>query len=326
MDRGNLQRERARYMTQITAQRKSAMRKNKPPGTSQNPGLSPARPTQETLLQSGLGHAPEPELQLLGRDAPIRNEALDSAGFSADLFYDETVSPSIYDRSSSDAFRTNSASISPATEGSNVQTYMDVSRPDSQPETNMETMNSLCDAILTEYFSSESSGSSSEADWPLSAQTNPSSAFARLVSLPGSGDPILRGDVEDILFMHYLDHVFHIYCPFYLLSNRQARGWLFSILKRVKSAYHAALALSEMHLATSTQHNSSAARTRARGHYDLALQELQVSLAQSSAWSGNLGLAHNVEVLTTILHLLFYEVRSCSSPLTLVSCSMLIKS
>lgn len=333
MDRGELQRERARYKTQIIAQIKSAMRKNKPLGTSHKPGLPPAHPTQETLLQSGgLGHAPEAEreLQLLGRDAPTRNEVFDSADFSAELFYDETVSPSIYERSSSDIFRTSSASISPtATEGSNILNYIDVPRPDSQAEANMETIDSLCDAILSEYPSSESSRSSSQADWPLSAQTNPSSAaFARLVSLPGPGDPILRGDVEDILFMYYLDHVFHIYCPFYLLSNRQARGWLLSILKRVKSAYHAALGLSEMHLATSTPPKDfpEAAGIRAGGHYDLALQELQVSLARSSAWGGNLGLAHNVEVLTTILHLLFYEVGPCSSPLALVSCSMLTKS
>lgn len=83
----------------------------------------------------------------------------------------------------------------------------------------------------------------------------------------------------------------------------------FLILKRVKSAYHAALALSEYHQSTLSQHNSSHL-IRGRGrHYDLALQELQVSLARSSTWSGNLGLAHNIEVLTSILHLLFYEVR-----------------
>ncbi|KAI1463061.1 fungal-specific transcription factor domain-containing protein [Daldinia caldariorum] len=306
MDRGELQKERARYKTQIVAQIKSAMRKNKTPNTSQNPGLPPAHLTQEPTWQSGLGHASEREVQPFGGDGLIRNEALGSADFSAELL-DEILSSSIYGRSSSDAFRTTSASTSPATEGSNVQSYGDVSRPDSQPEANVETINSLCDPILSEYCSSESSGSSSIADWPLSAQTNPSSALTRLVSLPGQSDPILRGDVEDILFMYYLDHVFHIYCPFYLLSHRQARGWLFSILKRVKSAYHAALGLSEMHLATSTQHSSSPVTIRAGGHYELALQELQVSLARSSAWGGNLGLAHNVEVLTTILHLLFYE-------------------
>ena len=318
MNGGELQRARARYMTQITAQIKSAMRKNKTHTSPQTPGL-PAHPTQETVLQSELGCVPERELQIVGGDALIRNEALGSVDFSAELFYDEMVSPSIYDAPSLNASGINSASISPATEGSNDQNYMEVSRRDPQPEKNMETVNSLCDTMLSEHFSSESSGNSSEVEWPLSAQTNSCSTFTRLVSMSGPGDPIFRGDVEDILFMYYFDHVFHIYCPFYLLSNRQARGWLLSILKRVKSAYHAALGLSEMHLMTSTQDRSYPSRTTAGRHYDLALQELQVSLARSSAWSGNLGLAHNVEVLTTILHLLFYEVRLFCSSLTLVS-------
>ena len=50
-----------------------------------------------------------------------------------------------------------------------------------------------------------------------------------------------------------------------------------------------------------------------RGYYDLALGELQSSLVLSSTWTGNLGLTYNIEVLTTIVHLLFYEVRSCWS-------------
>lgn len=344
MDRGDLQREQARYKTHIIAQIKSARRENKLPCTSQNvePELDtlvtrniatssfpPAHLTQETLLQSGL--APQRNLQLFGRDGdlhtssePIWSEVLDSSNFSTENFYDQIVRMTKYDPCSSDASQTLPTSISSVTEGGNIQSSIDVSRSNSQPEANMETIDPLCDPTLSEYCSSELSGYSSEADWSLSAQTNSPSGFTDLVSQPaGLSNPILHGDVEDILFMYYFDHVFYIYCPFYFPSNRKGRGWLFSILKRVKSAYHAALVLSEYHHSTSTQHNSSyPARTRG-GHYDLALQELQVSLARSSAWSGNLGLTYNVEVLTTILHLLFYEVRSCSS---LILSSMLISS
>jgi hypothetical protein len=50
---------------------------------------------------------------------------------------------------------------------------------------------------------------------------------------------------EGALFMHYLDHVFYIQFPFYNSTPTNAgRGWLFQLLMRDKSVYHAALALS----------------------------------------------------------------------------------
>lgn len=339
MDRGDLQREQARYKTHITAQIKSAMRENELPGTSQNvehesdalvagtitaSGHPPAHPTQETLLRSGF--APEHNLQLLGRDGdfhtssePAWNEALDNVDFSTELFYDQTLHISSDDQSPSDASQILATSISPVTEEGNVRGSIHVSRSNSSSKANMDAMDLLCDPILSEFCSPELSGYSSEAGWSLCAQRTSRSGSTDLVSQPaGLSNPILHGDVEDVLFMYYIDHVFYMYCPFYFPSNRQGRGWLLSTLKRVNSAYHAALALSEYHHSTSTQHGSAyPVRTRG-GHYDLALQELQTSLARSSAWSGNLGLNHKVEVLTTILHLLFYEVRSC---LSLVSIS-----
>lgn len=343
MDRGDLQREQARYKTHIIAQFKTAMRENELPGTSQNvereldtlvdttiapSSHPPAHPTQDTLLRSGL--APERNLQLLGRDGdlhtssePIWSEALNNTDFLTELFYDQTVRMGSYTQSSSEASQTLATSISSVAEESNVPGSIGVSRSNSSSEVNMDAMDLLCDPILSEYSSSEWSGYNSEVDWSLCSQRPSHSGSTDRGSQPaGLSNPILHGDVEDILFMYYFDQVFYMHCPFYFPSNRQGRGWLLSILKRVNSAYHAALALSEYHYSTSMQHESAyPVRTRG-GHYDLALQELQTSLARSSAWSGNLGLTHNVEVLTTILHLLFYEVRSCSS---LVLYSMLIR-
>ncbi|EAW20388.1 uncharacterized protein NFIA_100250 [Aspergillus fischeri NRRL 181] len=334
MDRGDLQREQARYKTHLIAQIKSAMRENGLPGTSQNgeheldtlvartiatSGHPQAHPTQETLLRSGL--APERTLQLLGRDGhlhtfsePVWSEALNNADFSTELFYDQPVRMSSYNQPSADASEILATSISPPTEESNVRGSIDVSRSNSSSEANMSALDLFRDPILSEYCSSELSGYSSEADWSFYAQRFSRSGSTDLVSQPaGLNNPILHGDVEDILFMYYFDHVFYMHCPFYFPSNRQGRGWLLSILKRVNSAYHAALALSEYHHSTSTQHGS-AYPVRTRGaYYDLALQELQTSLPRPSAWTGNRGLPHNIEVLTTILHLLFYDVRSYSS-------------
>ncbi|OBT39050.1 hypothetical protein VE00_10879 [Pseudogymnoascus sp. WSF 3629] len=271
MDRGDLQREQARYKTHIIAQFKTAMRENELPGTSQNvereldtlvattiapSSHPPAHPTQDTLLRSGL--APECNLQLLGRDGdlhtssePIWSEALNNTDFLTELFYDQTVRMGLYNQSSSEASQTLATSISSVAEESNVPGSIGVSRSNSSSEVNMDAMDLLCDPILSEYSSSEWSGYNSEVDWSLCSQRPSRSGSTDRGSQPaGLSNPILHGDVEDILFI--------------------TRG----------------------------------------GHYDLALQELQTSLARSSAWSGNLGLTHNVEVLTTILHLLFYE--SCS--------------
>ncbi|KAE8364013.1 fungal-specific transcription factor domain-containing protein [Aspergillus caelatus] len=331
MDRGDLQREQARYKTQIIAQIKAGMRESELPGTSHNVehGLEtlvsgtiatsnhpPARPAQEPLLQSGPVH--QCNLQPPGTDGdlhtssePIWSEALNNADFSTELFCNQTIRMSSYNQSSSDTSQTLAASISPVTEDNYVRGSIDVSRSNSSSEASLDSMDLLCNPILSEYCSSELSEYSSEADWSFCARRTSRSGSTDLVSQPaGLSNSILHGDVDDILFMYYFDHVFYMHCPFYFPSNRQGRGWLLSILKRVNSAYHAALALSEYHHSTSTQHGSAYPVRTGAGHYDLALQELQTSLPRSSAWTGNLDLTHSVEVLTTILHLLFYE--SCS--------------
>ena len=189
-------------------------------------------------------------------------------------------------------------------------------------ETNVETPTSLCEPksspLYDEKYLSRESNSSNQTGSSYLLQRNSSLTSQTLgyytswpVCMPES---ILCGDMdEDELFMHYLDQVFYVQYPFYHSSNRQGRGWLFSILRRVKSAYYASLALSEYYQQSklprqssiSSSPNPSAAKGR---YYDLALQEMRLSLAQSDTWSGTLSVIRSVETLTSILQLLFWEV------------------
>lgn len=50
-------------------------------------------------------------------------------------------------------------------------------------------------------------------------------------SLASPGPTTGGNEAEDVLFMHYLDHVFFIQYPFYQGRERSRRGWLFSILR-----------------------------------------------------------------------------------------------
>ncbi|KAF7593907.1 hypothetical protein BBP40_010609 [Aspergillus hancockii] len=124
---------------------------------------------------------------------------------------------------------------------------------------------------------------------------------------------VQSGRAEDALFMHYLDRVFYIQFPFYLSRDRRGRGWLFSILRRVKPAYYATLALSERELLSTHPKNtditSSLAQLRSRdGYYYLAVQGTQRIIEGSYTWNGHTHLAHNLEGLTSILQLLFWEL------------------
>ncbi|KAM7185077.1 Fungal specific transcription factor domain containing protein [Naviculisporaceae sp. PSN 640] len=399
MDRGDLQREQARYKKHIIAQIKSAMRGENngplPSGTdisSQNlqqnhhdgASLVARQASMATAVVSPihqLHHTPtsHPASSATTLWSEALNVTTDFSATAAHLLYDPSqtlgMPPEQYDLSSSTTTSTAPQTIiMRIAEGgaipANSSGSGSISGSSSAVDANMaDPMDLVCDGgatgeMLSEYCSAASergSGySSSEADWFLgpqepAAEQYPSPAastdpFPMPTTLPTalentsntrktintnrnnskgnnvpSPHPILHGDMEDILFMYYFDHVFYMHCPFYFPSHRQGRGWLLSILKRVNSAYHAALALSEHHHSISSSSSSSstsgtslspvdgklAAAERGGGkrggHYDLAVQELQISLARSSAWSGNMGLTHNVEVLTTILHLLFYE-------------------
>ena len=127
-------------------------------------------------------------------------------------------------------------------------------------------------------------------------------------------DPMQGGIAEDTLFMRYLDHVFHAQFPFYHGCHGRGRGWLFSILRRVKPAYHATLALSERDILSASPQSGNLAirfaQLRTRGsHHDLAVKGMRRIVADVCNWNGHACLIRSLEGLTTILQLLFWEVR-----------------
>jgi hypothetical protein len=124
--------------------------------------------------------------------------------------------------------------------------------------------------------------------------------------------PILYDNNEDTLFMHYMDEVFYWQYPFYR-SCSGGRGWIFSILRRVKPAYYTTLALSEHHRQSSPFHHDtfayvSGAPEKSKVYYDMALQEMQSCLAQLSMQSQTIAAVRSVEALISILQLLHLEV------------------
>jgi hypothetical protein len=126
-------------------------------------------------------------------------------------------------------------------------------------------------------------------------------------------EPVRYRGAEDTLFMHYLDRVFYIQFPFYLSRNPQGKGCLFSILRMVKPAYLATLALGERHLLSThpQQGDVTATLTQLRatgGYYDLAAQGAQRLLQESHTWNRSAHMLHNIESLASIIQLLFWEV------------------
>jgi hypothetical protein len=119
------------------------------------------------------------------------------------------------------------------------------------------------------------------------------------------------GEAE--LFMHYLDQVFYIQFPFYDASaTSKGRGWLFSLLGRVKPLYHAALALSQFHQDSLVPRNNANANKFDRlkckeEYYTLTLQELHLSTGGSMC-SRTTDLICTIEDLICVLQLLFFEV------------------
>ena len=115
-------------------------------------------------------------------------------------------------------------------------------------------------------------------------------------------ESVLRRELEDELFMHYLDEVFYIQYPFYNSTYKQSRSWLFSSLRRVKSVYHATLALSERHLQSTNKRSVLPTQFNKPNYYYMALQEMRLPI-------GATGPVHSMDGITCILQILFYEVR-----------------
>ncbi|RJE24543.1 hypothetical protein PHISCL_03130 [Aspergillus sclerotialis] len=146
--------------------------------------------------------------------------------------------------------------------------------------------------------------------------TRPVSQFLRQSSMPSPispGESSTCGETEDALFMHYLDRVFYFQFPFYHSRDRKGRGWLFSILKRVKPAYYATLALSQRDILSEQPHSSDIAtglsRLRAKdGYYDLAVQGTRHIMENAYTWNGDNHVVHCIESLTSLLQLVFWEL------------------
>ncbi|EED11980.1 C6 transcription factor, putative [Talaromyces stipitatus ATCC 10500] len=118
---------------------------------------------------------------------------------------------------------------------------------------------------------------------------------------------------EDALFMHYLDDVFYTQNPFYNPADKYKRAWLFSIIKQVKPAYYATLALSERDLLISSMLQDVdiqdlTERLRAKNsYYDLAVQGLKPYLDDAQNLQVHEDLVRCVEGLTSILQVLYWE-------------------
>lgn len=112
---------------------------------------------------------------------------------------------------------------------------------------------------------------------------------------------------ETILLMHFLDHVFTLQYPMYkpgILAG--GRGWLLSILLRMKPLYHAALATSMHHRRTliSENHTPSARATA------LVKQEkyLEASIKSVTESAQNSCPAVGLDIMITVMQLVFFEV------------------
>lgn len=183
-----------------------------------------------------------------------------------------------------------------------------------QPNVPNETILSLYEPVLTStHYNNQTSWLdeqlTGENAWLASQKKSFSASGSQTSQLDGLDHRATVVDTEDDLLMYYLDRVFYFHCPFYSSTTLHRRGWLLSILKRKRSAYHAALSLSEYHQARSSQQARSQLLQGRGKHYNIALRELQLCIGSFRAGNGNLCLEHNIEVLTSILHLLFYEVR-----------------
>lgn len=121
------------------------------------------------------------------------------------------------------------------------------------------------------------------------------------------GEALLCQDREDVLTLHYLDDIFYTQYPFYNTPIRQSRSWLFSLIRKAPSVYHATLALSDCHL-ESTMENCATPSVRGKNYYNLALREMEIEYRRSSTLSGTARIVHAIECLACILQMLYYEV------------------
>lgn len=116
---------------------------------------------------------------------------------------------------------------------------------------------------------------------------------------------------ESILFMHFLDVVFPLQYPMYNPGIQEGgRGWLLTLLLRMKPLYHAALALSAYHcrttmIAKTTKTCSVATLIQQEKHLELGVKQFN-QFTQNSCPKNGTG------ILISVIQLMFYEVFALS--------------
>lgn len=352
MDNGRLQKEQAARFKHIVSQRKSSTRKQCQAKEAQS-SKDFTRCLEPVLTDDALTHMPSPSTSLCPTTSGCQDQFLDAIldSFVAPTWstppqndYLPTAPQSPGNESAhQQLFRSiespHSCSLPPRDNGEPSWCAPDVVGehelacmssaivPQDNPGS---SINRWSNTIVEEWawdlpsandpfpsqvpMSDDAAGTPTLAAHPINHQVGNSKAT------PDALTEAVRNDTtEEALFMHYLDRVFYIQYPFYLSCDRRGRGCLFSMLKIVKPAYFATLALSERDILFShpQQCNATARPVPpcAKGRYhELAVRGTQRLLQESHTWSRSVQMIHVVESLTSILQLLFWEVCGLSDP------------
>jgi hypothetical protein len=350
MDGGKLETEQTKRVKQIVKENTKQSRHNLQRGTLSQiatlPGHLPSPPeflvSSASVLSSSLGATDPVRASAVRRGyAPCHTSDTDPTGrglATMDSYHNDSIT--LQDLISNNLEISVHPSNQPATRTSEKSSPESPLRPTGRvPESPFDELNSL---RRNDPWVEMGHQTSADAHWWILSPGNASSteesavdyqttlvpsleeysgargSFNTHESLTLEHDPkypnlsLCRRSWEGALFMHYLDHVFYIQFPFYNSTPANAgRGWLFQLLMRDKSVYHAALALSQYH-GRSILENVDIADE----YFIMALRGLQVTIGKSQTWSGTSGLIYSVEALTCCLLLLFLEVwrpEICSS-------------
>ncbi|KAH7354617.1 fungal-specific transcription factor domain-containing protein [Rhexocercosporidium sp. MPI-PUGE-AT-0058] len=116
---------------------------------------------------------------------------------------------------------------------------------------------------------------------------------------------MVEHDLSEELLTHYLDVVLPTQFPM-SSDTKDASEWLLPLIVRVKPLYHTAISIAAYHKELSGE--SVGVRNYGNIHHGLALRELRRYLAESHESNLMASLESNIEVLATIVLLVYLEV------------------